>query len=216
MTNTLRDVRSTGWTTTEVPDAVVLFLHGFGSNEQDLSSLAPALGLDLPWASLRAPLELVHGGAAWFEITTPGVPDAAPVEAATAAIWAWIDQNVDPATRIIPVGFSQGGLMASQLLRTRPERVIAPVILGGFVLGATQPGDEELRENLPAVFWGRGSEDRVIAPIAIARTTEFLPAHSALIEKVYPGLAHGINAAELDDVRDFITARIGAEVVSGA
>jgi phospholipase/carboxylesterase len=216
MTTTLRDVRSTGWTTSDVPDAVVLFLHGFGSNEQDLSGLAPALGFDLPWASLRAPLELGNGGAAWFEITIPGAPYAAPVEAATEAIWAWIDQNVDPATRVIPVGFSQGGLMASQLLRTRPERVTAPVILGGFVLGATQPGDEDLRENLPAVFWGRGSEDRVIAPVAITRTTEFLPVHSALVEKVYPGLAHGINAAELDDVRDFITANLGAEVVSGA
>ncbi|WP_188109372.1 alpha/beta hydrolase [Paeniglutamicibacter gangotriensis] len=216
MTTTLRDVRSTGWTTNDVPDAVVLFLHGFGSNEQDLSSLAPALGLDLPWASLRAPLELGNGGAAWFEITTPGAPDVAPVEAATKAIWAWIDENVDPSTRIIPIGFSQGGLMASQLLRTRPARVVAPVILGGFVLGASQPGDESLRENLPPVFWGRGAVDRVIAPVAITRTTEFLPTHSSLIEKVYPGLAHGINAAELDDVRDFITARIGAEVGTGA
>ena len=216
MNTTLRDVRSTNWTAGEAPSAVVLFLHGFGSNEQDLSGLAPALGFDLPWASLRAPLELGNGGAAWFEITTPGAPDAAPVEAATAAIWAWIDQNVDPATRIIPVGFSQGGLMASQLLRTRPERIVAPVILGGFVLGASQPGDETLRENLPAVFWGRGAIDRVIAPVAIARTTEFLPAHSTLTEKVYPGLAHGINAAELDDVRDFVTAHLGAEVVSGA
>ncbi|QXQ10021.1 alpha/beta hydrolase [Paeniglutamicibacter sp. Y32M11] len=216
MTTTLRDVRSTGWITNGVPDAVVLFLHGFGSNEQDLSGLAPALGLDLPWASLRAPLELGNGGAAWFEITTPGAPDAAPVEEATAAIWAWIEENVDPATRIIPVGFSQGGLMASQLLRTRPERVIALVILGGFVLGASQPGDESLREKLPAVFWGRGAVDRVIAPVAITRTAEFLPPHSTLIEKIYPGLAHGINAAELDDVRDFITAQLGAEVSVGA
>ncbi|MFJ2620151.1 hypothetical protein [Glutamicibacter sp. NPDC087344] len=48
MTTTLRDFRSTGWTTTEVPDAVVLFLHGFGSNVHGLSSLAPALGSDLP------------------------------------------------------------------------------------------------------------------------------------------------------------------------
>ncbi len=216
MTTTLRDVRSTGWTTSDVPAAVVLFLHGFGSNEQDLSGLAPALGLDLPWASLRAPLELGNGGAAWFEITTPGNPDAAPVEEATEAIWAWIEENVDPATRIVPVGFSQGGLMASQLLRTRPERVVAPVILGGFVLGATQPGDETLRESLPPVFWGRGAEDRVIAPVAITRTTEFLPVHSSLIEKVYPGLAHGINAAELDDVRDFIAAEIGAEVLPAA
>lgn len=216
MNTTLRDVRSSDFATNSAAGAVVLFLHGFGSNEQDLSSLAPALGLDLPWASLRAPLELGNGGAAWFEITTPGAPDAAPVEEATAAIWAWIDQNVDPAARVIPIGFSQGGLMASQLLRTRPERVLAPTILGGFVLGAPQPGDDSLRENLPHVFWGRGAEDRVIAPVAIARTTEFLPLNSSLTEKVYPGLAHGINAAELDDVRDFIADRLAAEVAIGA
>src|SRR5690606_34065234 len=122
--------------------AVLLFLHGFGSNENDLSSLAGPLALDLPWASLRAPLDLGNGGAAWFQITTPGVPDAAPVEAATEAIWAWIDANVDTSAKIIPVGFSQGGLMASQLLRTRPERVLATTILGGFVLGGAQRSEE--------------------------------------------------------------------------
>lgn len=189
MTTTLRDVRSTGWTTNDAPDAVVLFLHGFGSNEQDLSGLAPALGLDLPWASLRAPLELGNGGAAWFEITTPGAPDAAPVEEATRAIWAWIEENVDPSTRIIPVGFSQGGLMASQLLRTRPERVIAPVILGGFVLGATQPGDEVLRENLPSVFWvaapWTGSSPRWRSP-APPNSCQPIPHSSRRSTRVWP------------------------------
>lgn len=220
MTTTLRDVRSPEWTTDTVPTAVVLFLHGFGSNENDLSGLAPALGLGLPWASLRGPIELDHGGAAWFQIGIPGCPEAAPVEASTEEIWAWIEENIDPATKIIPVGFSQGGLMASQLLRTRPERVIAPAILGGFVLEGQQPGDETLRETLPPVFWGRGSEDRVIAPVAITRTSEFLPAHTSLIEKIYPGLAHGINSAEITDVREFITAQItaklGAEVLPDA
>ncbi len=214
MNTTLRDVRSPEWTANDVPDAVVLFLHGYGSNEHDLGPLAPALGLNLPWASLRAPLELGNGGAAWFSITTPGVPDATPVERASDAIWVWIEENVDPTTRIVPIGFSQGGLMASQLLRTRPERVVAPVILGGFVLGAPQPGDSVLREQRPALFWGRGAEDGVIAPVAIARSSEFLPQHTTLNERIYPGLAHGINAAELSDVRDFLTLEVGAHVVA--
>ncbi|WP_427007961.1 alpha/beta hydrolase [Pseudarthrobacter sp. H2] len=216
MNTSLRDVRSPDWSTIAAPDAVALFLHGFGSNEHDLGSLAPALGLDLPWASLRAPIELGNGGAAWFSITTPGNPEAGPVEAATDAIWAWIEANVDPGTRIVPIGFSQGGLMASQLLRTRPERVLAPVVLGGFVLGAPQPGDETLRGSRPTLFWGRGSEDRVIAPVAIIRTSQYLPQHTSLIERVYPGLAHGINAPELDDVRDFLAAEVGAQAVARA
>jgi phospholipase/carboxylesterase len=189
--------------------AVVLFLHGYGSNEQDLAGLAPALGLALPWASLRAPIAMGGGGAAWFTITTPGDPDPEPVAAATAAIWAWIDANLHPDTRVIPIGFSQGGLMATQLLRTRPERVLTTVVLGGFVQRSAQPADEQLATELPAVFWGRGVEDRVIGPAAIARTGAFLPVHTSLVECVYPGLAHGISGEEIADVRDFIATHAG-------
>ncbi|MEC5186112.1 phospholipase/carboxylesterase [Cryobacterium sp. MP_3.1] len=205
MTPQLRDVRSSAWPadgTTE--PAVALLLHGYGSNEHDLTGLIPAFGLALPWASLRAPLELGTGGAAWFPITTPGNPDARPVAEATETIWAWVDANLAPGTRVIPIGFSQGGLMASQLLRTRPERVLAPVVLGGFVLAAEQPGDATLAETRPAVFWGRGAEDRVIGEAAITRTSAYLPQHSTLVERVYPGLAHGIDATEAGDVRDFL------------
>lgn len=139
MKTSLRDVRSPGWSTHPAHPAVALFLHGFGSNEHDLGPLAPALGLNVAWASLRAPLELGNGAAAWFSITTPGNPDAGPVQEAGEAIWAWVEAHVDPETQVVPIGFSQGGLMASQLLRTRPERVVAPVVLGGFVLGHRRP-----------------------------------------------------------------------------
>ena len=89
------------------------------------------MGLSLPWASLRAPVELGHG-AAWLPVTTPGNPAPETVAGATDTIWAWVDAHLSPDTRLVPIGFSHGGLMASQLLRTRPERVVAPVILSGF------------------------------------------------------------------------------------
>lgn len=201
----LRDIRSPQWGS---PNTVALVFHGYGSDEANLAGLIPALDLRLEWASLRAPVELGNGGAAWFTITTPGNPDAAPVAEATDAIWEWVDANVDPASRVIPIGFSQGGLMASQLLRTRPERVLATVILGGFVLGASQPADSFLAADRPPVFWGRGADDRVIADIAIERTAAFLPDHSTLVEKIYPGLGHGISGEEVADVREFLAGVI--------
>ena len=206
---TLLDLRSADLsvdTRAENPStpAVALLLHGYGSNERDLTGLVSALQLELPWASLRAPLP-AGPGAAWFEITTPGSPDAAPVEAATAAIWAWVDEHLDVETRVVPIGVSQGGLMATQLLRTRPERVLAPV-----VLGAPQPADDALAAARPAVFWGRGAVDRVIAAHAVERTSEWLPRHSTLIERVYPGLAHGISVDELADVHTFLSANVEA------
>ncbi|TXN29935.1 alpha/beta hydrolase [Lacisediminihabitans profunda] len=216
MNTLLRDVRSPGWAVDTIAEpAVVVLLHGFGSNEHDLTGLVPALGLGLPWASLRAPVELGNGGAAWFSITTPGTPEPQMVAEATEVIWAWVDANLDAATRVVPIGFSQGGLMASQLLRTRPGRVLAPVVLGGFVQGAAQPGDATLAVSLPPVFWGRGAEDRVIGEPAIARTSAFLPHHSTLVERVYAGLRHGIDAAEIDDVRAFLSTHVGIGAIRG-
>ena len=215
MTALLRDIRSPDWATASVvAPAFVLLLHGYGSTEHDLAGLAAPLKLALPWAALRAPVELENGGAAWFPIVTPGNPDAAPLAEATDTIWAWVDEHLPPDTRVVPIGFSQGGLMASQLLRTRPDRVLAPVVLGGFVQAATQPGDDSLAHARPAVFWGRGSEDRVIGEAAIERTRAYFPRHSTLTERVYPGLAHGINAEEIADVRAFLTGQVwsGLEV----
>ncbi|WP_291049627.1 hypothetical protein [Herbiconiux sp.] len=54
----------------------------------------------------------------------------------------------------------------------------------------------------------------MIGAPAIARTREFLPAHTALVERVYPGLAHGIHAQELADVREFIAPYTGASAPS--
>jgi phospholipase/carboxylesterase len=188
--------------------AVAVFLHGFGSNERDLAGLASALPAGTPWVSLRAPIPVGPGGWAWFPIGEPGNPDPAVVTAATDAIWEWADAALPAGIRIAPIGFSQGGLMASQLLRTAPERVIAPVILGGFVQAGEQPGDARLAQNRPAVFSGRGEEDRVIASAAVTRTDEWRPAHTTPTARLYPGLAHGIDARELADVRDFLAAEL--------
>ncbi|QZQ53851.1 dienelactone hydrolase family protein [Curtobacterium sp. TC1] len=185
-------------------DVVVLALHGYGSNERDLVGLLDALALDLPWASLRAPVDTPNGGAAWFPISTPGNPEAAPVLQATEMIWAWVDEHLAEGTCVLPIGFSQGGLMATQLLRTRPERVVAPVVLGGFVLGAVQEGDDELAAGRPRLFWGRGADDAVITADAVVRTTDWVERHVSAATHVYPGLAHGISAQEVADVRTFV------------
>lgn len=189
---------------------VAVFLHGFGSNERDLVGLSSALPEGTPWVSVRAPIAVGPDGWAWFPIGEPGNPAPGVVTAATESICEWVDAELPDGARIVPIGFSQGGLMASQLLRTVPGRVIAPVILGGFVQAGEQPGDSLLVQTRPAVFSGRGQEDRVITASAVARTDAWLSAHTTPIAKLYPGLGHGIDAQELVDVRDFLAAVLAA------
>jgi phospholipase/carboxylesterase len=183
---------------------VLLFLHGFGSHEQDLAGLASFLPERFDWVSLRAPLPIAANGFAWFPITTPGRPEPASVSDATEAVLAWLDANVDAATPVVPIGFSQGGLMVTQLLRHAPGRFPAGVVLSGFSLDAELPGDEELARRRPPVFFGRGDVDGVISAETTARIAAWLPGHSTLTEKVYPGLAHSISADELADVSAFL------------
>ena len=183
---------------------LVLLLHGFGSSERDLPGIMQHLPEGLAWASLRAPLALGNGGNAWVPITVPGRPDPAMVTESTAAVLDWLDEHVAETTPVIPLGFSQGGLMATQLLRNRPDRFAAAVVLAGFTLDGGQPGDGGLAAARPPLFYGRGDADPVIAADAVARTIAWLPEHVTLTQRTYDGLGHGISAEELADVAAFL------------
>ncbi|WP_062517231.1 alpha/beta hydrolase [Demequina gelatinilytica] len=204
---TLRSVLSPVAPTADSP-TVALLLHGFGSHEHDLPGIARWLPAGLPWASLRAPLEMGYGAAAWFPLSPDGGMDQPSITAATQAVWDWVDAHLGSHARIVPVGFSQGGLMALQLLRTRPDRVVAPVVLAGFVPVDPQDADAALAASRPPVFWGRGDADPVIWADALARTRGFLATHASAVTRVYPGLGHSITEEEMEDVRAFLEAQL--------
>jgi phospholipase/carboxylesterase len=204
----LTAVLSPDWPADGVADEVVLFLHGFGSNERDLPALAPWLPDGLAWASLRAPVEMGYGAAAWFPLALPDEPVLSDTLAAVDALWAWVDAHVAADARIVPVGFSQGGCMALQLLRTRPERVAAAVALAGFVTAGDMPLDPTLREARPPVFYGRGDIDPVIWPEAVERTDGWVRAHTGATVRVYGGLGHSVREDQLDDMRAFLATAV--------
>lgn len=183
---------------------LLLLLHGYGASERDLPGLVDHLPAGLAWASLRAPLALPHGGHAWVPITVPGRPDPQAVADATDAVLAWLDEHVPVTTPVVPLGFSQGGLLATQLLRRSPARFAAAVVLSGFVLDAAQPGDEQLAERRPPVYFGHGDADRVITPEATARTSAWLPDRTTVTDRTFAGLGHGIAVEELAEVRTFL------------
>ncbi|MCG2797564.1 MAG: dienelactone hydrolase family protein [Cellulomonas sp.] len=190
------------------PDAPVLVLmHGYGSHEGDLLPLIdrPDLELLAPRAPLRA-----GPGFAWAPITVPGDPDPAPVHEATTALLTWLDAHIEPGRRIGLLGFSQGGLMVTQLLRARPGAFAAGVVLSGFLLPGDQPGDPVLAADPPPVLFARGDADTVIAPDASARTQTWLAAHTRLDARVYPGMGHTVSAQERDDVEEFLARELPA------
>ncbi len=192
------------WERRSPTDPVLLLMHGYGSNERDLPSLVPHLPGGLQWASVRAPLAMGYGGYAWFPLEDNWL-DPEPIAAATDLLWEWIDTTVGAEAPLLVVGFSQGGLMGTQLLRTRPERVAKLGILGGFALNTPQGADARLAESRPAVFWGRGTADTVIPAAYVEMTREFLEAHTTLTERAYPRLGHSVSTEELADLKAYLS-----------
>lgn len=188
---------------------VVVLLHGYGANEQDLPGIMQSFPGSLAWVSPRAPLVLQPGSYAWSPITFPGNPDPSDAVVATERLWKWIDENVPSESLIIPVGFSQGGMMATQLLRTRPDRILGTVILAGFNVDSNQPADERLRTELPQVIYCHGLEDKVVSAAAVERLTKWLETHTTATKISYRRLGHSVDERVLGDVSKFFTKNLG-------
>lgn len=181
---------------------LLVLLHGYGSHEGDLFGLTPYLPLQPVIASLRAPLP-AGPGYAWYSLDTNlNAERAEGADAAVRGILNWLD-GID-ATEVGLFGFSQGGAIATHLLRHAPERFTFAVSLAGFVLPGDAPADARLATARPPVFWGRGTHDEVIPPSFVEATQRWLPHHAALEERIYEGLGHSVSEAEMADVLAFL------------
>lgn len=183
---------------------LLVLLHGVGSHERDLPGIVGHLGEGWDWVSLRGPYDTPGGGAAWFPISTPGRPEREPVDAAVAGLLAWLDASTQ-GQPVVPVGFSQGGMMVTELLRRQPERFAAGVVLSGFVAPDPLPGDARLAELRPPLFYARGDRDESRIPsAAFGWTEEWAREHTAATVRIYPGLGHSISMPELEDLAAFL------------
>ncbi|CAN5443804.1 dienelactone hydrolase family protein [soil metagenome] len=189
---------------------LLVMMHGRGSDENDLFSLAPELPPEFVLASVRAPLA-EGAGWSWWETGGPsGDPDVESVDAGAAAVSTWLDSLPFTPSLVGALGFSQGGAMATHLLRRDVARIRFAVNLAGFIISGPQPADAALATSRPPVFWGRGADDPLfLGAMAelVDRTAPWLAAHTTAETHAYPGLGHSISRDELDDVVAFLRAR---------
>jgi len=191
----------------ETDRPLLVLMHGRGADEVDLQGLVPYLPQELVIASIRAPI--AEGpGFSWYPMDAgpAGAPRDEDVDDAVQAVLEWLDVLPSVSSTGL-LGFSQGGAMAIQLLRYRPRVFTYAVVLSGFVIAGEQPGDDELAEVRPPVFWGRGTLDPVISELRIEQTASWLPEHTALTSRTY-STGHSIIEPELADVSAFITSRL--------
>lgn len=195
---------------------LLMLLHGYGANEDDLFSLVPYLDERFLVVSARAPIRLRGmGGYAWFNLgfTPEGIAvDPAEVESARQTLKRFIDEVVaaydcDPDA-VYLVGFSQGAMMSLAVALTHPGTA-AVVAMSGRLMPQTihQIQDKDALIGLP-IFVVHGTRDTVL-PISHGRETR--AALSELpVDLTYReyAMGHEISAESLEDITEWLKARL--------
>ena len=180
---------------------LLLLLHGYGSNEQDLFSFAPELPENYMVISAKAPLPMQPYGNAWYTIhwdATDGKwSDDDEAIAARELISKFIDEAVEEyaldATNVTLLGFSQGCILSYAVALTYPEKIKNIIGLSGYVNEAiTEPKTDLSAYEHLSVFSSHGTLDQVI-PVDAARK---IPAYLATLNidtklNEYP-VGHGV------------------------
>jgi len=188
----------------------LFLLHGIGSHEQDLFSLAPYIPPSFYVFSLRAPFPYTWGGFSWFDLTiTPQRVSADPTMAAHSRQEIQTLRHdflqrypLDPQ-RCYLLGFSQGAILSLSLLFHHPESWGGIVAMSGAVMPelCPPPRDPQTLSSKPILLI-HGQEDTVV-PLSYGELSrDYLRncvGDAQLTYRTYP-MGHEISPASLQEV----------------
>ncbi|HXQ15460.1 MAG TPA: dienelactone hydrolase family protein [Caulobacteraceae bacterium] len=186
--------------------SLVILLHGYGSNGDDLISLAPFWRGALPATAFvapnaPAPCPGAPGGFQWWSLTSAS-PSARAEGAARAApvLDAFIDAELARCglaeARLALVGFSQGTMMALHVGPRRRGRLAGIVGYSGMLADAAGLADPSLTR--PPILLIHGDADPMIPLAAFHQAKAALVQNGFAVEShVSPGLGHSIDQAGL-------------------
>jgi phospholipase/carboxylesterase len=189
---------------------LLVLMHGRRGDAADRFAMASALPPEFVVVSLRAPIP-EEGTWSWFDPTSSvarGDPLTEDADQAADAVLEWLDDLPFTPSLIGTLGFSQGGAIATHVLRRNVERIAFAVNLAGYVVRGQQASDARLADMSPPVFWGRGADDALFTPEIVDRTAGWLERHTALESHVYDGLDHAISPHEIEDVAAFLRRQL--------
>jgi phospholipase/carboxylesterase len=195
------------------PGHMVILLHGYGADGNDLIGLAPVLAPLMPDVVFYAPnapqpCEGNPFGYQWFPVSRLD-PALALAGARSAApdVDAFLDEKMAEhgldESKTCLVGFSQGTMMALQvgLRRARP---LAGIVGFSGMLAGPEVLKEEIKSR-PPVFLAHGDSDEMLPHVLSERAAEALRQNGVEVGvHIAEGVGHGINDTALSHAARFL------------
>ncbi|RZK09741.1 MAG: alpha/beta fold hydrolase [Flavobacterium sp.] len=192
---------------------LLLLLHGYGSNEQDLFSFASELPEEYFVVSARAPYAMQYGSYAWYAINFDAdenkFSDHEQAKTSRDLIAGFIDELIDnypiDKHKITLIGFSQGTILSYAVGLSYPDKIQRIVALSGYL------NEEIIKENFQEndfsnlkMFISHGTVDQVI-PVDWAKKAPGILENLGIktVYKEYP-VGHGVAPQNFFDLKNWL------------
>jgi phospholipase/carboxylesterase len=202
---------------------LVVFLHGYGADGNDLIDVGRAWQPLLPNAAFVSPhapepCAMAGAGRQWFGLTFRDPQERwTGVNAAAPVLERFLDAELQrrnlPPSALALVGFSQGTMMA---LHVGLRRAVAPAAIVGYSGMLVLPGDADTEavaadiRARPPVLLVHGARDDLIPPQELFVAAQGLAALGVPAEwHLSAGIGHGIDAEGLRHGGEFLARRVG-------
>ena len=192
---------------------LLLLLHGYGSNEEDLFSFASELPEEYYIVSAQAPFDMMYGSSAWYAINFDAdenkFSDIGKAQQSRDLIANFIDELIADyaidASNVTLIGFSQGSILSYAVAVSYPEKVQRVVAMSGYF--NPEIATDNFAENdfsKLRIFASHGSVDQVV-PVDWARNS--IPKLKELgidiVYKEYP-VGHGVAPQNFFDFKNWL------------
>ena len=205
------------------PKQLVVLLHGYGSNGDDLIGLAPYFAAVLPEAMFIAPnaphaCEAGGFGYQWFSLGgwQPGLDWPAKawpeIVASGKILDAWLDAQLQKYNlennKLALIGFSQGTMMSLQVGLRRANAPAAIIAYSGALMAPDMLSAEIAAR--PPVMIIHGEQDPIVPFTEMAAAEKVLRANNVPVETLArPGLPHSIDDAGIIAAAQFLSKQFG-------
>ena len=195
------------------PRSIVVFLHGYGADGNDLISLGSMLSPLFPDTAFYSPhapepCAIAPSGQQWFDLTFRDPHELRDgSRRATPALMRYLSELVKEngleTDALALVGFSQGTMMALQVAPQFSTAIAGVVGFSGALADAE--GLAERVKTKPPVLLIHGEADDVVPFSAMGMAEKALSGLDFTVETMArPGLGHGIDEMGLRAAANFL------------
>ena len=203
------------------PKQLVVFLHGYGADGNDLIDIGRAWQQLLPDAAFVSPhaphpCGQAPTGREWFPLTFRDPNERwTGVNAAAPGINAFLDAELKRRgltdSALVLVGFSQGTMMSLHVGLRRAQAPAAIVGYSGMLVVPEDVDPEQFAAEIrgrPPVLLVHGDQDQLIPVQALMHAAQGLAALEVPVEwHISPGVGHGIDQEGLRQGGEFLVRR---------